>query len=363
MNDHQAPRFGRRSVGGALGATLLSKTATAQTAQPDRLTPPAAAGPATSALPSNAPAHFMRSREAIGILGGSLGSVRMRIADDLANYLRLHSPHVPRIMVTQSYNGVQAVLDALNIEGIDGLLASGVVMDTIRRSGWIPAVNQRLAYVAELYTEEMHIVAAKQITNLQQLNRRIVNVGERHGKTDIIVRRLFELLSITPIYDNTPTPEALRGLPGGTPAAVVLVAGRPDPDMLQIEFNGNLHLVPIPVTPSIRQQIAPLFRAAVLEYTDYPRWIPRGQTLATVSSSVFLLTYVHEANSERKGWISQVVNELLQQFQQLRTAGPMGGLHPKWREANVLTPLPGFARSPEVTAWFNASGLPDAPAR
>jgi TRAP-type uncharacterized transport system substrate-binding protein len=196
---------------------------------------------------------------------------------------------------------------------------------------------------------------------LQQFNGRVINVGELYGKTDLVVRRLFEFMNITPIYDNTHPSEALRRLPAGNLAAVVFVSGRPDPDVLQVEFNGNLHLVPIPVTPALRQQIAPLFRAAILEHSDYPRWIPRGQTLATVASSVFLMTKVYEPNSERQRWVSQVTTELLREFMQLRLAGPRGGIHPKWQEANVLTPLPGFARAPEVTAWFNGTGPTNTP--
>ena len=38
-----------------------------------------------------------------------------------------------------------------------------------------------------------------------------------------------------------------------------------------------------------------------------------------------------------------------------------GASHPKWRQVNILTPLPGYARSREITAWFNQSSLAEDP--
>jgi hypothetical protein len=361
MNDQQAPRINRRSAGFAFGGALLSNLASAQPAQMEtRPPPPAVTGPATFLPTGSVGFNLEHGRAAIGIVGGPLFSTFTRIADDIARFLALNAPQVPRVIPMIGTGGPQVAHDVLSIEGMDGFVASAVVMDSVRRFGWVPEVTRRLTYVAELYTEETHIVTTRHIGSLQQLNGRVVNVGVVGGGTDVIARRLFELLNITPIYDNGSTIDAFRSLPTGNPAATVFVAGRPVQAFQDIEFVGHLQLLPIPPDPSIRLQIAPLFRPTMLEHADYPRWIHRGQTLATVASSVFLMTEVHPANSERQRWVSRVVTELLQSFVQLRAGAASGEFHPKWRDINVLTRLPGYARSPEVNEWFNATGVAES---
>lgn len=359
------PRLGRRSAGLALGSLLLAEEAAAQ-GMPLQLPAPAVPFPPlplptipNPALPEAATPPFAvaRSRATVGIMGGPLVGTFTRIADDIARFLVLRAPHLPRVIPMIGTGGPQVVQDILTIGGLDGAVVSAVVMDAVRRGGWLPDVTERVASVAELYAEETHIVASTLIPNVAALNGRVVNVGVLGGGTDVIARRLFDGLGIRPIYDNRPTLEALRGVPSGNPAAVAFIAGKPVAAFGEMAIVGNLHFVPVTLDLRTRPRVEPLYRQTVLEHADYPRFIPRGQTVPTVSSSVFLVTQAHPDGSERKGWVSQVVLELVQNFVALRAGAATSALHPKWREVNVLTRLEGYPRSPEVTAWFNG---PDA---
>ncbi|MDB5370189.1 MAG: transporter substrate-binding protein [Roseomonas sp.] len=340
MRKLSAPAIDRRSIGLSLGTLMLAKAA------------PAAAAEASSAL---APIGIARGRAAIGIMGGPLVGTFTRIADDIARFLALNAPQVPRAIPMVGTGGRQVAQDLLTIDGLDGAVVSAVVMDDIRRGGWLPDVTRRIAYVAELYSEETHILASTQISNVQALNGKVVNVGTAGGGTDIIARRLFEGLGVRPIFDNRPTAEALRGVPTGDPAAVVFVAGKPVAAFQDVSIVGNLHLVPITLDARTRPRVEPLYRQSVFENQDYPRFVPRNTTVPTVASSVFLVTQVYPDGSERKEWLSQVVTQFVQSLISLRAGAAAGTYHPKWQEANVLTRLPGYGRSPEVSAWFNST--------
>jgi TRAP-type uncharacterized transport system substrate-binding protein len=361
MNDEMPPPVGRRSAGLALSTMLLAGQAPGALAQPVLPPPPAPTGAPVPAAPVP-PIGVNVGHEAIGIMGGPLVGTFTRIADDIARFLALRAPHVARIIPMIGSGGPQVAQDVVELRSVDGAVVSAVVMDSIRRSGWLADVTRRVSYVAELYVEETHIVASTQISNVQALNGKVVNVGALGGGTEVIAKRLFEGLGVRPIFDNRPTLEALRGVQGGDPAAVVFIAGKPVAAFQDVPIVGNLHFVPITLDATTRPRVEPLFRQTVIEHLDYPRFIPRGRTVPTVASSVFLVTRNHPDGSERQFWVSQIVTELVQSFVALRAGAATGAYHPKWREVNVLTPLVGYGRSPEVTAWFNNTGTSDPPA-
>lgn len=361
MNDEKPPPVGRRSAGLALSTMLLAGQAPGALAQPVL---PAAPAPTGTPVPVP-PIGVNMGREAIGIMGGPLVGTFTRIANDIALFLALRAPHVARIIPMIGSGGPQVVQDVVEVHIVDGAVVSAVVMDSIRRSGWLPDITRRVSYVAELYVEETHIVASTQISNVQSLNGKVVNVGALDGGTEVIAKRLFEGLGVRPIFDNRPTLEALRGVPGGDPAAVVFIAGKPVAAFQayhDVPIVANLHFVPITLDATTRPRVGPLFRQTVIEHLDYPRFIPRGRTVPTVASSVFLVTRNYPYGSERQFWVSQIVTELVQNFVALRAGAATGAYHPKWREVNALTPLVGYSRSPEVTTWFNNTGASDPPA-
>lgn len=358
MGDDTPPPVGRRHAGLALSTMLLAGPAPGAHAQATLPPPPAPTAPSIP-IP---PIGVSMGSEAVGIMGGPLIGTFTHIVDDIARLLLLRAPHLARIIPMLGSGGPQVVHDVVELHGVDGAVVSAVMMDAVRRAGWLNDVTNRVSYVAELYMEETHIVAPRQINNVQALTGKVVNIGPLGGGTEIVAKRLFEGLGVRPIFDNRPTLEALRSVPGGDPAAVVFTAGKPVAAFQDVPLVGNLHFVPVTLDTTTRPRLEPLFRQTVIEHLDYPRIIPRGRTVPTVASSVFLVTRNHVDGSERQLWLSQVVVELVQSFLALRAGAANGDYHPKWREVNVLTPLTGYGRSPGITSWFNRIGTPDASA-
>jgi uncharacterized protein len=331
--------IGRRNVGLGLGSLLLGSEAQAA------LPVPAAESPVI------VPPTVRPGNDVATVMGGSLIGTYIKVVNDMASVLAAYSPDAPRIFPVVSSGGYQIPYDLVELDFIDAAVVSGIMLDTVRLAGWLPEITKRLAYVSELYFEETHIVSTQLIENVYALDGLTVNVGPPGGGSDVIARRMFELLGIHPKYDNRPIPTALEGVPRGDPAAVVFVAGKPADIFRAIPVVGNLHYVPINWDDKARNWLPPWFRPATLDNIDYPRLIPRGTSVPTVASQVFLVTSVKPPGSPRQAIISAMTAAFLQNLTALQT----GPYELKWREANVLDHLPHFNRAAEVIAWFTQS--------
>lgn len=330
---------GRRNVGLGLGSLLLGSEARAA------LPVPTPAGPPVMP-PMVRPGH-----DVVTVMGGSLIGTYIKIVNDMANVLASYAPGAPRVFPIITSGGYQIPYDLVELDFIDAAVVSGIMLDTVRVAGWLPEITNRLAYVSELYFEETHIVSTQLVENVYSLNGLTVNVGPAGGGSDVIARRMFELLGIHPKYDNRPIPAALDGVPRGDPAAVVFVAGKPADIFRDIPVIGSLHYVPIKWDEKAKSWLSPWFRPATLTNADYPRLVPSGTIVPTVASPVFLVTSTQPAGSPRQKLISAMTAAFLQNLSALQT----GPYEPKWREANVLDHLPHFNRAVEVISWFTQS--------
>jgi TRAP-type uncharacterized transport system substrate-binding protein len=340
---------GRRNVGLGLGSLLLGSEAQAALPAPTPVVPtPAAPAPAA---PLVMPPTVRAGRDVATVMGGSLIGTYIKVVNDMANVLAAYAPDAPRIFPIITSGGYQIPYDLVELDYIDAAVVSGIMLDTVRLAGWLPEITNRLAYVSELYFEETHIVSTQLIENVYALDGLTVNVGPPGGGSDVIARRMFELLGIHPKYDNRPIPAALEGVPRGDPAAVVFVAGKPADIVRDIRVAGSLHFVPITWDDKAKNWLTPWFRPATLESSDYPRLVPPGTIVPTVASPVFLVTAIQPTGSPRQKMISAMTAAFLQNLSALQT----GPYEPKWREANVLDHLPHFNRAAEVIAWFTQS--------
>ncbi len=352
MSDDTPPLIRRRAAGIGLGGLLVG--ARARAAPVDT---PVRAGEQPSGLTTPPLPPGVRPVGAEVMVMGATSQVGLYtlMVEEIANVVAEFAPTAPRVLPIAAGGGPQAVWDVMLLDDLDGALLSSVVLDFVRRGGWLPDLPQRLTFVTQLYFEETHILSTDLIQNLYSLNGRTVNVGPLGGGNDVMARRLFDSLGVKPVYDYRPTLQALPGVPTGNPVAVLYVAGKPMDEFRQIQVIGNLRFVPIPWDPETASRLTPFFRSAVLRPDDYPRLVPNGTTVQTVASPVFLMWRLRPEGSPGQAASSEVIRAFLQNLNTLR----YGPYHPKWREVNVLEGLPGFRRSPDVITWFNSTNNPD----
>jgi TRAP-type uncharacterized transport system substrate-binding protein len=253
---------------------------------------------------------------------------------------------------------LQAVHDLVRLNAFSGAILSSVVLDVIRRAGWLPELTEQLSYVTQLYFEEVHVVSSQLFPDMAALNGKPVNVGPLNGGTDIIARRMFDLLGIKPLYDNRSTVLALRDVPSGRVAAVVYVAGKPVALFRDFGPAGNLRFLPIRISPEQRATLALHFRSAVLLPSDYANLVSTGTQIETLSSPVFLMMKSRQSSEVRQQAIGTLETEFVNDIVTLQNGASQGVYHPKWREVSVLERLPGFRRAPALLQWFSHDAEP-----
>jgi TRAP-type uncharacterized transport system substrate-binding protein len=341
---------GRRGLGLSLGGALLAADAAAQVVR---------GGPAPPALPPPAPAAVgglpvgvRDGAELFTILGSTMLGTYTQIADDISRVLSEYYPSGPRTDTVLAGGGLQSVHDLVRLDMFTGAILSSVVLEVIRQVGWLPELTQRISYVTQLYNEEVHIVTSQLYQDVSSLNGKPVNVGPLGGGTDVIARRMFELLGVQPQYDNRGTLPALREVPTGAVAAVVYIAGKPVPLFRDFGPVGNLRFLPIRVPVERRAAVAQYFRSGVLLPSDYPNFVPIGTQVETLSSPVFLMVRNQEGTEKRQQALATLETEFVNSIVTLQTGAAQGVFHPKWREMSVLERLPGFRRTPALLQWF-----------
>lgn len=285
----------------------------------------------------------------IFLIGGAAIGTYTKLIDDLATFVHDFVPEEARILPVISSGGLEQIYYAAHADSIHGGLMSGIVLDVIRRDGLLPDLTERLNYICKLYVEEVHIVSTRNIKSVFDLSGRTVNTGPLNSGTEIIARRMFDLLDIHPAYDNQPTTAALRGLPHGDPEAVIFVAGKPIDALHRLKIEDDLHFLRLPWSIETASRLTDSgFQPTVLRHDDYATIIPPDEKIPTLGSPVYLMTAAAPAKSPKQREVSDFVKLFLQNLSMLQRESNIA----KWRDADLPSRMPNFRRAPDVAAWF-----------
>ena len=106
----------------------------------------------------------------IAIVAGSPNETYLEIAHDLA--VVLNDDNL-RILPIVGMGGAQNIRDVLYLRGIDLGITSTHMLRYFASTGELSAsLSQRLAYIAKLFVEEMHVVVGPDIKTIDDLNRK-----------------------------------------------------------------------------------------------------------------------------------------------------------------------------------------------
>jgi TRAP-type uncharacterized transport system substrate-binding protein len=303
---------------------------------------PAQATPTPPARQTAAkPAPVDNSRAVVSLVTSGAASTSARIASDLASVLDSDSLRVLPVIA----KGTLADLRDLGNSGLGdlALLQSDSLANLLRDER--EAVSARLAYVARLYNEEVHIVAARDVTDLRQLAGRKVNVGREGSSTALTARLIFDRLGIAPNYVQTDQPTALSQLKSDDLAAIVMVGGRPIKALTDLAGEGRFRLLPIPYEAALQDSYLP----AKLTSTDYADLVAPGETIPTVAVGILLATVDAPEGSPRYRRVQRFSEAFFANFEALRDPAR----HPKWREVNMAAKVSGWTRFQPAQDWLD----------
>src|SRR5260370_17995917 len=287
----------------------------------------------------------------IGLISGSPNSddTYLQMGYDLAEVL--NDGDNLRILPIAGIGGPRNIRDVRYLKGVDIGLTKTRIRNNFRsmneRKGQKP--ENKIVYIAKLFTEEVHLVARPNITSITQLRGLKVNLDAKGSGTSYSMRDLFRALDIEVEEVSMSQLEAFEKVKSGEIAATVLIAGKPVRSMSKLSRADGLHFVQMPYSQPLIGDYLP----ARLTHDDYPDLIPSGETVETIAVSAVLIAYHWpKTNVDRYRRVQRFVDALFTKIGEFQKPPR----HPKWREVNLPATLPGWERFEAAQAWLDGKG-------
>src|ERR1700688_4852828 len=163
----------------------------------------------------------------VAIISGSPGAddTYLEVANDLASVLNDHDRL--RILPIVGIGGPQNIRDVRYLKGIDIGLTQVSILDGLRRSNQaLGKDDDKIVYIAKLFNEEVHLIAGPDITSIEQLAGRKVNIDDVRSGTNYTMRDIFKRLGMKVEEVNVSQTEAVKMLNAGEIAATAYIAGK-----------------------------------------------------------------------------------------------------------------------------------------
>jgi TRAP transporter TAXI family solute receptor len=326
----------------ALGLCLLAGAASAT---PRARSDAKAEAPAPAPVKSAQESYRSRLNEnVVTIMAGRPNGTDLEIAADIAAVL--DDGETLRILPMVGKGAAQNVRDVMFLRGVDMGITQANILRYFAKSGELGSnfVNQ-ITYIAKLFTEEIHILARPDITDIKQLDGKKVNFGDEGSGTDITAHLIFEAFGITVQVVHLPDADAILKLQSGEIAAALILGAKPMSGLATLKDAYGLKLLPIPYAKDLENDYYP----ATLSHDDYPALIADGARVDTVAVCTVLVAFNWPQDGARYQRLSKFVDAFFGKFDQF-FAPPR---NPKWREVNFAATLEGWHRSPLAQAFID----------
>jgi len=288
----------------------------------------------------------------IAIISGSPSAddTYLQVANDLASVL--NDADKLRILPIVGVGGPQNIRDVRYLRGVDIGLTQLSVLNSFRSSNQtLGKYDDKIVYIAKLFNEEVHLIAGREITAIEQLNGRKVNIDEARSGTSQTMRDVFKRLGIKIEEVNVTQGLAFEKLRTGEIAATAYVAGKSAKLISNLKFERGMHFLSVPFSSEISAQYLP----TDLTHDDYPDLIPVGQSIQTIADEVVLIGFNWPKNTDRFRRVQRFVEAFFPKIDEFRKPPN----HPKWREVNLGVKLNNWKRFEPAEEWLAANQKPD----
>jgi TRAP-type uncharacterized transport system substrate-binding protein len=283
----------------------------------------------------------------IGVVSGSSNSddTYLQMAYDLADVL--NDGDNLRIVPIVGVGGPRNIRDVRYLRGVDIGLTQTNILNSFRRSNeQMGQFDSNIVYIAKLFNEEVHLVAKPDITSIEQLKGRKVNLDAKGSGTSYSMRDIFKRFGIEVEEVSMTQVEAIEKVKSGEIAATALIAGKPVHSMSKLNGSEGLHVVPIPYPSQLIADYLP----ASLTHDDYPALIPAGESVDTVAVGAVLITYNWpKSNADRYQRVQRFIAAFFPKISEFQKPPR----HQKWREVNLAAVLPGWSRFEAAQTWLD----------
>jgi uncharacterized protein len=262
----------------------------------------------------------------------------------------------PRVRIERGDAGFNAIVQLLSDPKIGAAFISTDALAYAKDVELGGRLEERLALIARLAPQEVHILAGRHITKIEDLAGQKVAVGPSGSSSAITAASLFAALKIEIEALPIEATRALDLLKRNEIAALVGVGGKPLPYLASMDEE-NLHLLAVP----FGEELQAVYLPTRLEHDDYPGLIDGNADVPTIATGLALLAAVDKGDTARgayKAWLEVLVGNFFTGLAELR----VGDHHQKWRDVNLAASIPGLPRAGAAEAWLGLQSQPVAEA-
>ena len=279
----------------------------------------------------------------VRIISSLVGESNFSMSNDLARLLR--NDKKLRIVPIAGRDSAQNLKDLYYLKGVDLGIIQLDVLKFYRNNSKLPKPEKFIRYITRLAPQEIHLIARKDISNLNDLEGKRVSIGLKAGSRAITANAIFKAFSLNVSADRSDTLSALHKLKVGEIDAAVLISGKPDGQINRFFQNTrDFHLININFNDKLKKSYQP----SVIINEDYPNLIPKNQVVSTVSVDTILAMYNWSKGSHNYQKVENFVKSFFSRLQELRP--PL--YHHKWNEVDLAHDLPGWQRFQPAKQWL-----------
>jgi len=314
------------------------------------------------AILSITPAYAEETEDnTLGMVTGPKTGTYILIGQDIAKVAQKAGLNID---VRESKGSIDNIKRITSREKVSLALVQSDVLGFLSRSQNENSVEtaKKLRMVVPIYNEEVHILASKDIQNIQDLNGKRVVVGSEGSGSMITSVNIFSMLGIKPakLYQISP-PEGVVAVLKNKADAMVFVSGKPVrlfknmEELSGIKDGPNagaldkVHFLALDDARLLKE-----YRKAEITSQDYSF---SEEDVPTVAVTAVLINYdftrdtspYYQEQCERMANLGKALHDNLDW---LRSNG-----HPKWKETDYSTPV-GYWRKDECS-WSKIGGAPE----
>src|SRR5689334_13700293 len=277
----------------------------------------------------------------VGLAGGLLEGAPIRFATEIARVAddgdNLH------VLPIVTRGPTENLSDLLYLRGVDAAIINADVLEEFKTV--VPDVQQKISYILSLFPSELHVFVRPEIQSLQDLSGKRVNFNTPGTAAAYSGSLIFERLKIPVEKLFIPHPTALQQLRKGEIAGVVFVTSKPVDAFARVKWEAGYKFLPVPY----RREFEDYYLPSILEHEDYPELIAAGQRVDTLSIPTVLVAYDWPKGSDRYYRVARLTSLLFDRVERLHAPG----FHPKWKEINLSSTVPGLRRFPPAQEWLD----------
>src|SRR5690242_10635746 len=290
---------------------------------------------------------YRANQGTVGVITGMEGGTYAQTAADLT----ILDDGTLRVLPTIGKGSLQNLSDILYLRGIDVGFVQADALTYAKQHNLFPTLTQSIRYIAKLYDEEIHVLARKDISSLEDLNDQRVNVDVAGSGSAMTAEILLDALNIKPKIEHQKQVDGLEALKQGDIAAIIHVGGAPIPLFSRLGGAGGLHLLPI----DLNQTLAQTYLPDRFNHDINPGRVPVAETVPTLAVGGGMVVLAWHAHTERHNEVARCVDAFFGKFAQFLQLPR----HPKWRGVNLTPEVPGWTRFQAAQEWMAQHAKPN----